>query len=106
ASITVDDVAPTADAGGNVAVVAGTSFVLFANQTDPGTADTFTYQWTIVDSSGGTVATDTSATPSFSLLAGTYTANLTVTDDDGLSGSDSASILVTPGGVLWTIGVT
>jgi PKD repeat protein len=58
---------------------------------DPGTADTHTFEWEFGD---GTTASG-NLTPAHSYAkAGNYTVNLTVTDDDGDSGSVSTIVTV------------
>ena len=46
---TVDNVAPTANGGGNRTVTTGSLVTLTGSQTDPGTLDTFAYVWHLGD---------------------------------------------------------
>ena len=103
-TVTVNNVAPTAEAGGPYSVVAGETVTLSASATDPGVNDTFTFEWDF-DADGnfgetGAVAPhgdETGQTPTFDpiLPAGTaFSVQLRVTDDDGGVGSDSATITV------------
>jgi hypothetical protein len=97
-SITVTNVDPTATINGAPASSSpeGTAISLTSAVTDPGTADTHTYVWSVKKDgvtygSGGTSA-NFSFTPDDN---GAYEVRLTVTDDDGGSGSDSETITVT-----------
>jgi hypothetical protein len=65
--------------------------------TDPGTADTFSYAWSVVRN-GSPYATGAAASFSFTPEdEGTYEVSLTVTDDDGGTSSESKTIDVTAG---------
>jgi hypothetical protein len=67
---------------------------------DPGTADTHTYQWAFGDGSSSTALNTTHSYAD----AGTYHVTLTVRDDDGGVGTDTASVLVqTPQQALTTL---
>jgi hypothetical protein len=94
---TSTNVAPTAAINGAPASSPeGTQISLTSTVSDPGTADTHTYAWSVTKNgspygSGGTNASF-SFTPDDN---GTYVVSLTVTDDDGGSGSDSETINVT-----------
>jgi PKD repeat protein len=88
--ITVNNVAPIADADVSQNIVdEGTPVDFFGSQIDPG-ADTFTYVWTFGD--GGTSNEQNPTHPYAD--NGVYTVTLTVTDDDGGIGVDTLSILV------------
>lgn len=93
--VTVNNVAPTADAGADRTVRVGDAVTIDGQLTDPGSLDTHTFSWTVVDGGGNTVASGTgqniSLTPS---APGTYIATFTVTDDDGGVGTDEATITV------------
>jgi hypothetical protein len=63
--------------------------------TDPGTLDTFTYDWHVVSSNGQTLTDGTGQNFSFTPVDnGTYTATYTVTDKDGGVGTDTAIVAV------------
>ncbi len=89
----VNNVAPTAGAGGPYSGVAGTAIAFNAMATDPSTVDTtagFTYAWNFGDGTTGT-----QAAPSHTYAAaGTYTVTLIVTDKDGGAGTGSANATV------------
>src|SRR5204862_4808356 len=73
----------------------GTSISLGSSVIDPGTADTFTYAWSVTQN-GAPFAAGTESTFSFTPDDnGSYAVTLTVTDDDGGVGSDSRTIDVT-----------
>lgn len=95
ASITVHNVAPTATINGAPADSdEGTRLELTSSVADPGTADTFTYLWTVTKD-GNPYATSGDA--NFTLTPddnASYVVTLTVTDDDGGLGSDSVTIAV------------
>ncbi len=87
--VTVQNVAPVANAGGNRTINEGTPFTFPGQFTDPGTADQHTYLWDFGD--GGT---DTQRQPTHAFAdQGTFTASFRVSDDDG--GSDADTIAVT-----------
>jgi PKD repeat protein len=108
ATINVFNVAPTATittAGGTTLLVRAPEQSLDFNGTwsDPGTADTHTYQWLFGD---GTSSTALNTTHSYS-AAGTYHVTLNVRDDDGGLGTDTATVLVqSPQQALTTIETT
>jgi PKD repeat protein len=85
-------VAPTVEAGGPYAGQAGNLITLMGTATDPGLVDQtgLTYRWEFGDGSegGGPVVSHTYD------QAGTYTVRLTVSDKDGASGSDTATVQV------------
>ena len=87
---------PTAAIVGAPATSAeGTVIVLSSTVADPGTADTFTYAWSVTKNGAAYVSTTTpglSFTPNDN---GTYVVSLTVTDDDGGVGTDFKSVTVT-----------
>ena len=95
ADVTVDNVAPEADAGGPYTVAEGGSVVLDGSASDASSLDTFSYAW---DFDGdGEYDDATGQTPTFSAvgLDGPTSRNvsLRVTDDDG--SSDTATVAVT-----------
>jgi len=89
--IVITNVAPTANAGPNQTGNEGSPLSFTASQTDPGTADTFTYLWDFGD---GTTSTLQTATKTYA-DNGTYTVTLTVTDDDNGSDQDTATATIT-----------
>src|SRR5207244_3949772 len=96
-SITVTNVAPTAIINGAPAnSPEGTAINLTSTVTDAGTADTFTYAWSVTKN---LIAYGlTGSGPSYSFTPdddGTFVVTLIVTDDDGGVGSDSKTIAVT-----------
>lgn len=83
------------DGGGNLTATEGSTIALGSSVTDPGTADTLTYAWSVTKD-GNAYASGSAATFDFTPNDnGTYVVSLTVTDDDGASGTDSATIVVT-----------
>src|SRR5207253_5449231 len=63
--------------------------------TEPGSADSWTYNWHVVSSRGQFVADGSGQSFSFTPNDnGTYTATFTVTDDDGGVGSSSVVVTV------------
>jgi len=93
--VTVDNVAPSVDAGSDQAVVEGSLVTLTGSATDPG-ADELFYHWQQVGSSNCQWIAD-QGTSSFNFVPadnGVYTFQLTVTDDDGGSSTDMVVITV------------
>src|SRR5204863_2019972 len=82
--VTVNNVAPTANAGANQTANEGSTVNLAGTFTDPGSADTWSYNWHVVSSNGQVIADGNGQNFSFTPNDnGTYTATFTVTDDDG-----------------------
>jgi PKD repeat protein len=81
--------APTANAGADQIVLLGSSVTLTGSGSDPDGA-IVSWHWSFGDgnTASGQTVTHTYASP------GTFTATLTVTDDDGLTGSDAAAVIV------------
>jgi PKD repeat protein len=92
ASLTVDvsNAPPVVTVGDDVTVVAGTAVTLTGAFEDPGTSDTHVATWDFGD---GSSANGLSVAHAYT-VAGTYLANLTVTDDDGGEGADQLTIEV------------
>jgi PKD repeat protein len=88
--LTVANGAPTVDAGPDQTATAGEMVNFAGSFTDPGVEDTHTFQWEFGD---GAAAITLAATHSYQ-VPGTYTATLTVTDDEGGIGSDSLVVTV------------
>ena len=95
--LTVLNVAPTvAITGAPASSQAFTAITLNSTVTDPGTADTFTYAWSVTNN-GAVFATATTPGITFTPnVGGTFVVSLTVTDKAGATGSDSKTITVTP----------
>ncbi|WP_455393077.1 PKD domain-containing protein [[Eubacterium] cellulosolvens] len=90
-SVTVNNVAPTVNAGPDQSVAVGEPVNFDGKFEDPGTKDTHTIEWNFGD---GTTTTGT-LTPTHEYQSiGTYTVTLKVTDDDGGVGSDTLKITV------------
>jgi uncharacterized delta-60 repeat protein len=94
-SIGVTNVAPTAAINGAPgSSPEGTGISLTSTVSDPGSADTFTYAWSVTRN-GNPFASGSAASFSFTPDDnGSYIVTLTVTDDDGGTGSDSRTIVV------------
>src|SRR4029079_11237731 len=94
-TVAVNNVAPTASAGGNQTFSEGSSVTLNGAVSDPGSADTFTYNWHVVSSNGQTISDGMGSSFSFTPVDnGTYTATFTATDKDGDVGSSIAVVTV------------
>ena len=90
-TVSVANVAPVLDAGEDQSVSEGDAASFAASVTDPGTSDTFTYEWDFDDGS----AVSNSADPTHAFPDnGIYTVTLTVTDDDGDSDTDDLTVTV------------
>jgi hypothetical protein len=90
-SVTVQNVAPTVNAGPNQTVNPGVVANFSGSFTDPGSSDTHTIFWDFGD---GTNTTGT-LTPTHAYGdTGSYTVTLRVTDDDGGIGVDTLKITV------------
>ncbi|WP_425614195.1 ELWxxDGT repeat protein [Anatilimnocola sp. NA78] len=92
-ALTITNADPVATiVGAPTSVQVGTPINLTGSVTDPGTLDTQTYDWVVMNGSTQ-VATGTSSTLAFTpTLAGTYEVTFTATDDDAGVGSDTVSI--------------
>jgi PKD repeat protein len=91
ASVTVNNVAPTVDAGADQTVDEGATVSFFGSYTDSGTADTHTIDWDFGD---GNTASGTLTPTHVYADNGVYTVTLTVTDDDGGMGTDTLTVMV------------
>jgi len=96
-ALKVNNVAPTANAGADKTVVEDAPVTLIGSATDPaGAPDPLTYSWVVVKNGGGTVASGSGASITFTPAdPGTYTATLTANDGDEGVDTDTASIIVT-----------
>ena len=93
ATVTVDNVAPTVDAGSDQTVLAGETVSFSGSFSDPGLLDTHTIEWDFGDGNT-TIGT---LTPTHAYAAdGVYTVTLTVADDDGGVGTDTMTVTVNP----------
>jgi parallel beta-helix repeat protein len=91
-NMTVENIAPIVDAGVDQIANEGDIVSFVGNFTDPGTADTHLIEWDFGDEtpiSSGTLTPTHTYTDN-----GTYAVNLTVTDDDGASTSDTLNVTV------------
>ncbi|RLC74996.1 MAG: hypothetical protein DRI81_12855, partial [Chloroflexi bacterium] len=90
-TVTVNNVAPSVDAGPNQTVDEGDTVNFDGSFTDPGTADTHDVLWDFGDG----VTTTGTLTPSHTYTDNDiYTVTLTVSDDDGDSGNDILTVTV------------
>ncbi len=98
-TINVTNVAPTANISGAASTNEGTSVTYSSTKSDPGSADTHTYTWSVLKGGnayslpGGTV-TNQAAFTFTPTDDGAYTVRLTVTDDDGDTVTTTASLSV------------
>ncbi len=99
--VTVTNVAPSVNAGIYTPTLTNQPLTFAGSFTDPGWLDTHTFLWDFGD---GATASG-SLTPSHTFLnPGVYTVTLTVTDDDGGVGSDSALVEVVTSQVVYDPG--
>ncbi|MEE9151918.1 MAG: PKD domain-containing protein [Thermoplasmata archaeon] len=89
-TVTISNVAPTANAGGPYEGNESTPITFSGTQTDPGTDDTFFYLWDFGD---GDLSTQQNPSHVYA-DNGVYTVTLTVTDDDGGVHKDNAIAFV------------
>jgi protocatechuate 3,4-dioxygenase beta subunit len=94
-TVTVTNVAPTADAGGPYTTDVGVDIQLTAaGSSDPGN-DIDTYEWDL--DNDGQYDDSTSITPTFDAsTVGSFTVGVKVTDDNGEFTTDSATVTVDP----------
>jgi uncharacterized membrane protein/PKD repeat protein len=95
-TVTVENIAPTVDAGSDKIVYQGEVVAFSGSFTDPG-VDTHIIEWNFGD---GESATGTLTPTHIYEDYGDYTVTLTVTDDDSGVGTDSLSITVIPYGEI------
>ena len=90
-TVTVNNVAPTVDAGSDQTVDEGDVVSFSGSFTDPGSADTYVIDWDFGD---GLTDSGTLTQSHVYTNDGIYTATLTITDDDGSSTSDTLTVTV------------
>ena len=88
--ITVDNAAPTVDAGEDRTINEGETVTLSGTYSDLGVNDTHTARWEFDD---GTIIEGQTAQRTYS-EPGSYTATFTITDNDGASSSQTINITV------------
>jgi hypothetical protein len=96
ASLLVNAVAPTADAGPDRTVAEGTPVTLKGTFTDPNTQVGQTFQWTVVSSNGQVLPTGTDSSYTFTPSDdGKYTATFSVTDSNGTVATSKVTVTAT-----------
>ncbi|XZE56469.1 PKD domain-containing protein [Planctomycetaceae bacterium SH139] len=97
-TVVTSNVAPTIAFGATTFVTEGTQATLAPAIIDAGSADTLTYLWTIVDENSNAVPLTTPGNlASVGFIPqdnGTYTATLTVTDDDGAATLPTSTTII------------
>jgi gliding motility-associated-like protein len=90
------NVPPTANAGGDITINLPTSATIISGSGSDVDGTVSSYSWTQVSGpSTATLSNQTTASLNASaLIAGTYTFRLTVTDDDGATGTDDVKVIV------------
>ncbi|MBL3599332.1 MAG: PKD domain-containing protein, partial [gamma proteobacterium endosymbiont of Lamellibrachia anaximandri] len=92
ATVTVNNVAPIANAGPDQTINEGDTVSFSGSFSDPGSVDTHTVEWNFGD---GSVTVSGSLTPGHTYADnGVYTVTLTVTDKDGGVGTDTLTVTV------------
>ena len=95
-TVTVQNVNPTANAGGPYSAIVDRPIQFNGSGSDPGDDDVLTYTWDL--DNDGQYDDYTGRYPSKTYTStGTYTVSLRVTDDDGGSDTDDATVQVTEG---------
>jgi PKD repeat protein len=90
-TITVNNVAPTVEAGNNQTVYVGESVSFNGTFNDPGSLDTHTISWNFGDNTNSNGINNPTHTYTES---GTYTVTYSVTDEDGASSNDTLQLTV------------
>ncbi len=86
---------PTADAGSDTTIVYPTSSLTITGSGTDGDGTIVSKLWTVVSGSA-TITNGTTYSPTFSNISGNVTVRLTVTDNDGATGSDDRQIFYVP----------
>ena len=98
ASVTINNVAPSVDAGAPDEILSGQSFTLNGSFTDPGAFDSpwsFTINWDDGAPTAGSATAQGGISRSHTYLrAGSYTVTLSVTDKDLGTASDATAVVV------------
>src|SRR4029077_18829927 len=92
----VNNLAPTASAGGNRSAAANNPITLYGSESHPGRSDTFTFFWHLVTSSNGQPVSD-AVTQNLAFTptsTGSYTFTLTATDSDSAASSPSTAVVI------------
>jgi len=100
-AIQVTNASPTANAGGSQSITLPTSTVTLTGSGSDTDGTIAAYLWTKISGpSAGTITSPTSATTTVTglTIAGTYVYRLTVTDNEGATGFNDASITVSAAG--------
>jgi len=104
--VIVSNNAPSANAGSDATITYPTvTTALNGTGSTDSDGSIVSYAWTILSGSGGSIADATAATTTFTGTPGnTYAVRLTVTDDDGATGTDSKVITVNKASQTITFG--
>ncbi|HXS58993.1 MAG TPA: PKD domain-containing protein [Hanamia sp.] len=96
-SDTVTNVAPTAHAGSDQTITLPTSTVTLTGSGTDTDGTIASYSWSKISGSTYTISNSTVSNPTISnLLQGTYVFRLTVTDNQGATGTDDVQVTVNP----------
>ncbi|MEE6296008.1 PKD domain-containing protein [Georgenia wangjunii] len=107
-TVTVENRPPTAEAGSNATLFVGTTWTPNGSVNDPSPTDraSLTCVWDFGDGESETIESCTSTrlrVPHTYAEAGTYTPSLTVTDKDGASATDTATVTVNKRGTYLNV---
>jgi hypothetical protein len=91
------NLAPTVDAGANRSLTLPTNSLNVTATAADSDGNIASFLWVKVTGTGGTIVSPTSASTNITgLVAGTYLFRVTVTDNGGLTASDSMTVIVSP----------